>query len=155
MSETTQIHPEKVRAFLATSYRIGHIAHDIVLTIGQRSDRLAALFASSDVDCGAFLTAYNPRGTQQSDAANDSAHAQLAAQLHGLGLGLGLGLGPGLGLQAIEGSGSEEGTDWPAEKSYFAMGLDLETSKAIGTHFDQDAIVWVGADAVPQLILLR
>ncbi len=149
MSETTQIHPEKVRAFLATSYRIGHAAHDIVLTIGQRSDRLAALFASSDVDCGAFLTAYNPRGTQQSDAANDLAHAQLAAQLHGLGLG------QGLGLQAIEGSGSEEGTDWPAEKSYFAMGLDLETSKTIGTHFDQDAIVWVGADAVPQLILLR
>ena len=147
MSATTQIHPEKVRAYLATSYRIGHTAQDIVLTIGQRSDRLAALFASSDVDCGAFLTAFNPRGTQQSDAANDLAHAQLAAQLQGLG--------QGLGLQAIEGSGSEEGTDWPAEKSYFAMGLDLETSKTIGTHFDQDAIVWVGADAVPLLILLR
>ncbi len=147
MSETTQIHPEKVRAYLATSYRIGHTAQDIVLTIGQRSDRLAALFASSDVDCGAFLTAYNPRGTQQSDAANDLAHAQLAAQLQGLRRGL--------DLQAIEGSGSEEGTDWPAEKSYFARGLALETSKAIGTHFDQDAIVWVGADAVPQLILLR
>ena len=147
MSETTQIHPDKVRAYLATSYRIGHTAQDIVLTIGQRSDRLAALFASSDVDCGAFLTAYNPRGTQQSDAANDLAHAELAAQLHGLG--------QGLDLQAIEGSGSEEGTDWPAEKSFFAMGLDLETSKAIGIHFDQDAIVWVGADAVPLLILLR
>ena len=147
MSETTQIHPEKVRAYLATSYRIGHTAQDIVLTIGQRSDRLAALFASSVVDCGAFLTAYNPRGTQQSDAANELAHAELAAQLQGLRRGL--------DLQAIEGSGSEEGTDWPAEKSYFAMGLDLETSKTIGTHFDQDAIVWVGADAVPQLILLR
>jgi len=147
MTKTTQIHPDKVRAYLATSYRLGHTAQDIVLTIGQRSDRLAALFASSDVDCGAFLTAYNPRGTQQSDAANDLAHAQLAAQLHGLG--------QGMDLQAIEGSGSEEGTDWPAEKSYFALGLDLETSKAIGTHFDQDAIVWVGADAVPQLILLR
>jgi hypothetical protein len=55
----------------------------------------------------------------------------------------------------IEGSGSEEGTDWPSEKSYFALGLALEPSRAIGTHFDQDAIVWVGLDAVPQLILLR
>ena len=145
MSATTQIHPDKVRAFLATSYQLGHTAQDIVLTIGQRSGRLAALFASSDVDCGAFLTAFNPRGTQQSDAANELAHAQLAAQLHG----------PGLGLQAIEGSGSEEGTDWPSEKSYFALGLDLETSKSIGTRFDQDAIVWVGADAVRQLVLLR
>ncbi len=147
MAKTTQIHPEKVRAYQATSYRLGHTAQDIILTIGQRSDRLAALFASSDVDCGAFLTAYNPRGTQQSDEANDLAHAELAAQLQGLG--------QGLGLQSIEGSGSEEGTDWPAEKSYFALGLDLEASKAIGTHFDQDAIVWVGADAAPQLILLR
>ena len=143
MSETTQIHPDKVRAFLATDYRLGHTTQDIVLTIGQFSDRLAALFISSGVACGAFITAYNPRGTVQADAANDTAHAQLAAKL------------AELRLQVIEGSGSEEGTDWPAEKSYFALGLALEPAKAIGVYFDQDAIVWVGPDAVPQLILLR
>ena len=143
MAETTQIHPDKVRAFLATDYRLGHTPQDIVLTIGQFSDRLAALFISSSVACGAFITAYNPRGTVQADAANDKAHAQLAAML------------VELRLQVIEGSGSEEGTDWPAEKSYFALGLALEPAKAIGVHFDQDAIVWVGPDAVPQLILLR
>ena len=143
MAETTQIHPEKVKAFKATAYRLGHTAQDIVLTIGKRSDRLAAMFAAKGVNCGAFLTAYNPRSTIQPDEVNDRAHAQLAAKLQELG------------LQAIEGSGSEEGTDWPAEKSYFALGLALEPAKAIGTHFDQDAIVWVGPDAVPQLILLR
>ena len=143
MSETTQIHPDKVRAYLATDYRIGHTSQDIILTIGQRSERLAVLFAGNGVNCGAFLTSYNPRGTIQTDAVNGLAHAQLAAKLQELG------------LQAIEGSGSEEGTEWPAEKSYFALGLALEPAKAIGTHFDQDAIVWVGSDAVPQLILLR
>ena len=143
MAETTQIHPDKVRAFLATDYRLGHTTQDIVLTIGQPSERLAALFISSGVACGAFITAYNPRGTVQADAANDKAHAQLEAKL------------AELRLQVIEGSGSEEGTDWPTEKSYFALGLALEPAKAIGTHFDQDAIVWVGPDAVPQLILLR
>ena len=143
MAETTQIHPDKVRAYLATDYRLGHTPQDIVLTIGQRSERLAALFAGKGLHCGAFITAYNPRGTVQADAANDKAHAQLAAKL------------AELRLQVIEGSGSEEGTDWPAEKSYFALGLALEPAKAIGIHFDQDAIVWVGPDAVPQLILLR
>ena len=143
MAETTQIHPDKVRAYLATDYRLGHTPQDIVLTIGQRSERLAALFAGKGLHCGAFITAYNPRGTVQADAANDKAHAQLAAKL------------AELRLQVIEGSGSEEGTDWPAEKSYFALGLALEPAKAIGVHFDQDAIVWVGPDAVPQLILLR
>ena len=134
---------EKIRAYRATDYRLGHTDKDIVLTIGQRSERLAALFAGNAVTCGAFLTAYNPQGTIQSDAANAQGHAELASKLQELG------------LQAIEGSGSEEGTEWPAEKSYFALGLALEPAKAIGTHFDQDAIVWVGPDAVPQLILLR
>ena len=143
MADSTQIHPDKVRAYLATDYRIGHTAQDIVLTIAQPSARLAAVFADNGVDCGAFLTAYNPRGTVQPDAANEDAHAQLAAKLQELG------------LKAIEGSGSEEGTDWPSEKSYFALGLALELATEIGTHFDQDAIVWVGPDAVPLLVLLR
>ena len=130
MAETTQIHPEKVRAYLATDYRLGHTSQDIVLTIGQRSERLAALFAGSGVNCGAFLTAYNPQGSAQPDAANEQGHAELGSKLQALG------------LQIIEGSGSEVGSDWPAEKSYFALGLSLENVKAIGTHFDQDAIVW-------------
>lgn len=143
MAETTQIHPDKVRAYLATDYRLGHSEQDIILTIGRRSDRLAALFAEFSITCGAFLTAYNPRGTVQLDAANERGHAELARLIRERG------------LHAIEGSGSEEGTDWPSEKSYFALGLQLDAAKDFGRYFDQDAIVWVGADAVPQLILLR
>ena len=143
MTAATQIHPDKVRAYLATDYRLGHTNQDVVLTIGKYSERLAAFFVGSAVTCGAFLTAYNPQGSIQSGAANAQGHAELASKLQKLG------------LEAIEGSGSEEGTEWPAEKSYFALGLALEPAKAIGNHFDQDAIVWVGPDAVPQLILLR
>ena len=143
MAETTQIHPDKVRAYLATDYRLGHTAQDIVLTIGKRSDRLAALFAAKGVNCGAFLTAYNPRGALQPEAANQLAHAQLATQL------------AQLGHEVIAGLGSERGSDWAPEESYFALGLALEDAKVMGTHFDQDAIVWVGADAEPQLVLLR
>lgn len=147
MLETTQIHPDKVRAYLATKYRLGHTPRDMVLTIGQHSPRLAALFADSPNSkgdqSGAFITAYNPRGSIQPDAANDAAHAQLAKKIDELR------------LKAFEGSGSEEGTEWPAEKSFFALGMTLGAAKAIGTQFDQDATVWVGPDAVPQLILLR
>jgi hypothetical protein len=143
MAETTQIHPDKVRAYLATDYRLGHTDQDIVLNIGQRSERLAVLFADKGVNCGAFLTAYNPRGALQPEAANHLAHAQLATQLEQLG------------HEVIAGAGSETGTDWAPEESYFALGLALAPAKAMGTHFDQDAIVWVGPDAVPQLILLR
>jgi hypothetical protein len=122
MSEPTQIHPDKVRAYLATDYRLGHTNQDIVLTIGQHSPRLAALCAGNAVTCGAFLTAYNPQGTIQSDAANAQGHAEFASKLQELG------------LQAIEGSGSEEGTEWPAEKSYFALGLALDDVEAALCH---------------------
>ena len=98
----TRIDPDKVRAYLATDYRIGHTDQDIVLNVGQRSGRLVDLFRTHGVSCGAFLTAYNPQGAQRTDKANDLAHAELSAQLQQLG------------VAAIEGSGSEEGTDWPA-----------------------------------------
>ena len=56
----TQIAEDKIRAYRATDYRLGHDEQSIVLRIGQRCDLLAPLFASRSVDCGAFLTAYNP-----------------------------------------------------------------------------------------------
>ena len=139
----TQISADKIRAYEATDYRLGHTKDDIILNIGKASPRLIELFKQNNVSCGAFLTAYNPRGTQQSDAANDLAHAKLAKDL------------TELGVHFIEGSGSEEGTEWPEERSLFALGLPLETASKIGKDADQDAIVWVGADAIPQLILLR
>ncbi len=143
MSESTRIHPDKLRAYRASEYRIAQGPQAIVLRIGQRSAPLAALFATHGATCGAFITACNPHGTQQSDAANGECNARLAAHLHSLG------------LLTIEGAGSEPGTDWPAEKSFFVFGLALAPAKAIGRQFEQDAIVWVGPDVVPQLILLR
>lgn len=139
----TKISADKIRAYEATDYRIGHSNEDIILNIGKYEPRLLELFKENGVSCGAFLTAYNPQGTKQSEAENNSAHAKLAQDLTDLGLAM------------IEGSGSEEGTEWPSERSYFALGLPLEGASKIGTEADQDAIVWVGADAVPQLILLR
>ena len=139
----TRISADKIRAYRATDYRLGHTTQDIVLAPGLRSDRLAALFASKSVTCGAFLTAFNPLGTQRSDTENDQAHAELTKTL------------AHLGLESIEGSGSEEGTNWPAEKSLFALVLSREGAISIGRQFDQDAIVWVGESAVPELVLLR
>jgi len=61
VAEATQIHRSKFRAFQATGRWLGHTCQDIVLSIGERSDRLAALLSESAVACGAFLTAFNPR----------------------------------------------------------------------------------------------
>jgi len=143
MPEATQIQPEKVQAYLATGYRLGISGHDVMLRIGQHSDRLASLFAGYKVNCGAFLTAFNPHGIRQADVRNERAHDQLAELLDALA------------VHVIEGTGCSEESDWPAEPGFFALGLTLEQARVIGSRFDQDAFVWVGSDVVPQLILLR
>lgn len=33
--------------------------------------------------------------------------------------------------------------------------ISLEAAKELGARYEQNAIVWAGADAMPQLILLR
>ena len=92
----TAINGDKIQAYQSTSYRLGLEQPEVGLSIGKHSAPLAKLFADKGVECGAFLTAYNPRGTQQADVANDMAHAQLASKLSVLG------------LNVVEGSGGRE-----------------------------------------------
>ena len=60
-----------------------------------------------------------------------------------------------LGHAFIEGEGADATGEWAAERSVFAYGMDKASACVLGRQFRQDAIVWVGADAVPQLVLLR
>jgi hypothetical protein len=139
----TQIAADKIRAFRASDYQIGFSGQAIVLQPGLRSAQVAQLFALHGVNCGAFITAYNPRGAQRSTTENEQAHQQLLTHIESQG------------FKYLEGEGSEAGTDWPAEKSCFALGLDSSEAMKIGSSYGQDAIVWVGECAVPELVLLR
>ena len=140
---STKIHPDKIEAYLATNYRIDSGATPIVLRIGVRSEPLAQLFYSQGVDCGAFLTAWNPMGVAQSDAANSADHARLVERV------------AKEASTSLPGSGCDPTGSWPPELSVFAVGLPLATARQIGSEFRQDAIVWVGQNAVPELVLLR
>jgi len=137
----TQLDASKIRAYRATDYRIDH--HMLTLAVGLRSEQIHRLFETKGVICAAHLTANNPRGTKQTDAENDASHKLLAAKL------------ASIGVDALEGSGSEAGSDWPSEKSFLALGLNREDTMNLGLHLQQDAVVWVGKTCVPELILLR
>ena len=60
MAETTQIQPDKVRAYLATYYLLGHAEQGAGLYIEQRSEHLARLRAHNGVNCGAFWSTLIP-----------------------------------------------------------------------------------------------
>lgn len=139
----SEIPSEKIQAYRKTDYRFGEGRDTVTLRIDRRSDELVRLFASSGYACAVFITAFNPFGQVQGVEANQAAHARLGAELKALS------------ECVTEGAGIDSSNAWPEERSYFALGVDLNAASILGKRYCQDAIVWVGANAVPKLILLR
>lgn len=131
-----------IQAFRETEYR-AYTDEPFTLRIGEVCDPLAAAHKRHRVDSSAFITACNPFSQILDEDSN--------ARLH---VAFGLALNK-RSLASIEGVGQHPSNQWPGEPSYLIFGLTLETAKTLGTSLNQNAIVWTGADAVPQLILLR
>ena len=131
-----------VQAYRETEYRV-HGDGPFTLQIGEASAALAAAHKRHRVDCSAYITALNPFSRALDVAANAERHAALGRELDQRS------------LSSIEGVGQHPSNPWPGEASYLVFGLTLEAAKTLGTRREQNAIVWAGADAVPQLILLR
>ena len=139
----SEILADKIAAYQATRYRVGSAAAGFTLCIGQSSHQLQKLYLSTGQCRGVFITAFNPFGRAQGDEENEAAHLRLGDDLRTTC------------TNVIEGDGVDPEGLWPAEKSYFALGVDEEKACVLGRRWRQDAVVWVGADAVPRLILLR
>ena len=139
----SQIQSGKIEAYRATHYRVGHGEDVFTLRIGEPSDALQALYQSSGHRCGLFITAFNPWGETRSDEVNEVAHQRLGEYLRALA------------GDVVEGAGEDPTGAWPAEKSYLVLGIDQDTARQLGERAHQDAVVWMGDDAVPKLILLR
>jgi hypothetical protein len=61
----------------------------------------------------------------------------------------------GRSLAFAPGVGQHPHYGWPAEDSFLVFGLTLEAAKVLGGRLEQNGFVWSGADAVPQLVMLR
>jgi len=131
-----------ISAYRATRYRV-FAGPDFELAVGQRSNALADLYRTHGVNSAAFLTAWNPEGNLQDETANREAFARLEARV------------ASHAAKVIAGFGEDPDGAWAGEESLLALGLSREAACAVGTQFRQNAIVWAGADAVPELILLR
>jgi hypothetical protein len=136
----TSIDPALVAAYLATEYRVG--TPEFGLRIGKRSEELAAEHRVRGVGASAFVTACNPFSMELTDEQNAARHRDLCAELQSRGLAF------------IEGIGEPVG-DWKGEPSVLILGISREQASELGRRYEQNAIVWSGADAVPELVLLR
>ncbi|MBY4728612.1 DUF3293 domain-containing protein [Burkholderia sp. AU33647] len=114
----------------------------MTLRVGQRSKALAALHEAAGVKSSAFLTAWNPYSRKCDDETNAERQKKLTNEL------------TALGLPYFDGVGRHPSSDW-AEPSLLVSGISVEAAKRLGMQYEQNAIIWCGADAVPMLVLLR
>jgi Protein of unknown function (DUF3293) len=128
-------------AYRETEFRA--LVSGFTLLVDEHCPALAQALHAQDVSCAAFVAAVNPYSVQCPASDNARRHAALGSELslRSLHYEAGLGLHP---------SGN-----WPGEESFLVYGLALEASRTLGLKYEQNAIVWAGADAVPRLILLR
>jgi len=121
---------------------VGGGEHSLVLRVDIASQGLRALHRRYGVDCSCFITACNPFSQPLDEQTNLRRQEALAAELRRRSLAF------------LPGAGRHSSNDWPPEPSFLVLGLALEASKNLGRHYEQNAIVWAGADVVPRLITL-
>jgi Protein of unknown function (DUF3293) len=134
---------DKIAAYRATHYRVGSGPETFILFIDVGSCAVRRLYKKTGYSCGVFITAFNPFGQAQCVEANEVAQSRLEEDLRALG------------SHIIAGVGANPSGTWPEETSVFALGIDKDTARQLGQRFHQDAVVWMGPDAIPQLLLLR
>lgn len=138
----TAIDDATLRAYRETHYRVlGDMP--MTLRIDEASAALAALHRAHGVASSAFITAANPFSQHCDDAANARRQQALAQDM------------AQMGLRAIDAAGEHPSNGWPAEASLLVPGLSLEDARRLGEKYEQNAVVWSDADAVPRLVLLR
>ena len=134
----SQLDPDLLEAYLQTDYIVSDDP-PMLMNIGVQSDDARILLASFNTDCGAFITAWNPRSTLLNDEDNDDRQAALLAEIELRRLNYLVGYG--------------EREEW-REYSYFILAISREEASELAHQFEQNAYVWVGADGAPELVTM-
>jgi hypothetical protein len=142
MPAQSHIDPVLIQAYRETEYMVlGGRA--IVLRPDVFSPELVLLHQAVAVECSAFITACNAFSKSTDVVVNRHRQTRLANEL------------AARGLPTIDAIGVHPSGLWPGEPSLLVPGLSLDDACRVGAQFDQNAIVWSGADAIPRVILLR
>lgn len=130
-----------LEAYRNTRYVAGTGSAALVLRVGERNDALLRIMDAAGVRNAVFITAWNPFSDPGPNAENEAAQRALAADL------------AQAGCPVIEGQGVGDDGSWPAEPSLLALGLGRDAAQALMIRYRQNAVVWVGSDGVPVLLL--
>ena len=139
---TDGVEERLLAAYSRTHFRVTGVAAPFDLQIGRYSEELASLHAVSSVSTSSFITAWNPRSVKQDARWNQEAQARLETELRALGVSM------------VAGIGEDPCGQWEGEPSVLVLGISRLEAERIGRSYGQNAIVWCGKDAVPELLVL-
>jgi hypothetical protein len=114
-----------------------------VLTDGKASPELVAPYQAYELGSAAFTAAFNPFSREVAADENHRQQEWLAKEL------------TRRSLDFVEGVGQHPSADWPGEPSFLVFELEPEAAKSLGQPLKQNAIIWFGADRVPNLVLSK
>jgi len=115
----------------------------LFLQIGIANVQLQDCYSTCQVQCAAYITAWNPYSEATDLDQNRRLQSLLAVELKTMN------------LHFFEGIGQHSSGTWPGEESFLVLGLKLNEAISLGNKYRQNAIVWCDRDAIPKLILLR
>ena len=141
-AEFSTVSEELREAYRATHFNVVE-PKPFTLRIGAFSPDLLALYDAHDVSTAAFLTAWNPFSVETARHDNEAAQKSLLERLEEMQ------------TVVFSGIGEDASGQWPGEPSILALGISRDQAMQLGNEFQQNAIVWIGADCVPGLVFLR
>jgi hypothetical protein len=131
-----------------TAYRLAYYtfqtdAESIDFAIDRFCPGIAELFKKLRQQTAVCITAYNLLGQELSEPENEAASEELRNAL----------MEQGWSVFSAVGRGPEG--NWGPEPGYMFFGVTCKQAKQLGGRFHQNAVVWIGPNAVPKLVLLR
>jgi hypothetical protein len=133
---------ELIEAYKLTDFHVKS-SPPFILNVGLKSNELIDMFKQHRVSSAAFITAWNPYSESLTDAQNYDRNLKLFSDISNKC------------YIALDGFGQDPIGKWAGEESFLIIGIDLDSSKALGYSYQQNAIIWCDSDAIPQLVLLR
>ena len=139
----TDITPELIAAYRATDYVAKLPDGPATLRVDTPCPALAAYLAQVGAETAGVITAYNPYSEPCEAEENRTAHAALKETLKAMG------------LATLPCDGSDPAGHWPTEHGLLVPGIGKAALRGLATVFGQNAVLWIEADGVPRLELLR
>src|SRR5690606_24133879 len=140
MGTMAQMDEDLLQAYADALYRVQGAGE---FKIGQYSQQLAQLHGQHRATHSHFITAFNPKSKRLPAAENAARHAELGSKL------------AALGAQTVAAAGLDPDGQWPPEPGYLVFDLADDQIITLGLAYEQNAVVRIGADAVPRLLLIK